>query len=129
MYYDIPFNNSNIHSTFQNTKFMRLNINSDETAQSEKRMATGWTTGVLFTAGAGIFLSNLVQTSFGVNPVSCPMVSDAFPSGRESGQSSPSRVDVTNVWSHTSTPHYAVTGWFLSPRAILYIFTSCFVCL
>jgi hypothetical protein len=55
--------------------------------RSGQRLATGWTIGVLFQAGAGNFsLHHRVQTGSGAHPASYAMgIGGSFPGGKAAG--------------------------------------------
>jgi len=74
-------------------------------AQSIKRQATGWTTGVRFPPWSVIFSpSPGVQTGSGTHPASYPMDTRVKRPGREADYSPPSSAEVKNAWRYTFTP-------------------------
>jgi hypothetical protein len=81
---------------------------------------------------AGNFsLRHQVQTSSGAHPVSFLMETTGyFPRGKAAGAwswpSPPSRAEVKNAWSYTSTPQYFYTAWCLVKHRDNFTFTlSC----
>jgi hypothetical protein len=80
----------------------------------------GWTPGVQFLAGAGFFLFN-TASRLALGPTQLPIkwVLGALSLGVkqlgcEADHSTPSRAEVKDTWSYTSTPPYAFMVWCLN---------------
>jgi hypothetical protein len=79
-----------------------------------------WGSRVRFPAGTGNFsLHHRVQNGSGTHPASSPMgTKGSFPegkaAGREADHSPPSRAEVKNAWSYTSTPQNVFMAWCLA---------------
>jgi hypothetical protein len=73
-------------------------------------LATGWMVGFRIPAGTGNFsVRRRVQRGAGAHPVSYPVGIRGLSMGvkrpgREADHSPPSRAEVKNAWSYTSTP-------------------------
>jgi hypothetical protein len=83
----------------------------------------GWTTGVQFPSGAGIFsLLYRVQTGSGAHRASFPMGTGFFSGGKAAWAFNrpltSSSAENKNAWSYTSTPPYLFMVWFLTKRRI-----------
>jgi hypothetical protein len=64
---------------------------------------------------------NSVQTGSGYHPASCQKTTEGFSLGlkqpwREADLSHPSRAEVKNTWSYTSTFPYFLVLWYLVKR-------------
>jgi hypothetical protein len=73
---------------------------------------TGWTTGVRFSAGAGMFsLRHRVWAGSGAHPASIRWVPWwSFPSVRVAGHLPMSGAEMKNVWGCASTPPMRIHG-------------------